>query len=80
MKKIATFIIGLFAILQLSICQNHPVTTKDGFFYLNGKKFFVKGIGLEITKLSSSESSLKGIYLMRLTNSSTVITKQIVFK
>ncbi len=28
--------------------QNHPVTMKDGFFYLNGKKFFVKGLGIEI--------------------------------
>lgn len=50
MKQLAITLFFFLIILNLSISQNHPVRTKDGFFYLNGKKFFVKGIGLEITK------------------------------
>jgi len=37
----------LFLLIQLSYAKNHPVTVKDGFFYLNGVKFFMKGLGIE---------------------------------
>lgn len=43
----------IFSLLLLSFNgygQNHPVTVEDGFFYLNGKKFFMKGMGIEIVR------------------------------
>ena len=31
-----------------SVAQNNPVLLKNGFFYINNKKFFIKGIGYEV--------------------------------
>ncbi len=50
MRKLYLMTVGLFLLLISSFGQNHPVTVQDGFFYLNGEKFFVKGLGIEIVR------------------------------
>ena len=38
----------LFALLFPLICRSQDIELKNNFFYLDGQKFFMKGIGYEV--------------------------------
>ncbi len=60
MKKLFLFAVAITLSVLCVNAQNHPIETKNGYFYLNGKKFFMKGIGLETVrpgqKINSEET------------------------
>lgn len=46
MKRFQTIFI-LLLVVTLSVCNAQSVSVSNGWFYINGNKFFVKGIGYE---------------------------------
>ncbi len=48
MKTVFFLVLGLYACIYRVSAQGTDIELKDGFFYIDGEKFFIKGIGYEV--------------------------------